>query len=96
MFVHIKFAVDTPLSKIQIFEEAVRKFVKSRPREWAQVLGFRPSNIMQEQGYVGTYLISERCLFPVGYQIVILTFLTLDLLSFWLHLSQNTWSFCNT
>ena len=34
--VEIKFAVNTPLSKIQIFEEAVRKFVMSRPREWTQ------------------------------------------------------------
>jgi len=52
MYVSMKFAVDTPLSKVEIFEEAVRKFVKSRPREWAQVLGFRPTNIAQEQAFV--------------------------------------------
>lgn len=60
MFVFLRFMVDTPRSKIEIFEEAVRKFVKSRPRDWAQLLGFRPSNIAQEQGYVEYMIILQH------------------------------------
>jgi hypothetical protein len=52
LFITLRFAIDTPLEKIEIFEEAVRKFVKSRPREWAQFLSFRAKDVLQDLGYV--------------------------------------------
>lgn len=55
VYVYVKFPIDTPLSKVEIFDEAIRKFVKSRPREWAQLLAFRVSVVAQELGYVGMY-----------------------------------------
>jgi small-conductance mechanosensitive channel len=52
LFITLRFAVDTPYGKIEVFEEALRKFVKSRPREWAQLVSFRAKDVMQDLGYV--------------------------------------------
>lgn len=56
LFIFLKFSVDVPYERIEVFDEALRKFVKSRPREWAQLLGFRATQIFQDQGYVGTLM----------------------------------------
>jgi small-conductance mechanosensitive channel len=57
LFITLRFAVDTPYSKIEIFEEALRKFVKSKPREWVQLVSFRANNMLQDLGYV-EYMVS--------------------------------------
>jgi small-conductance mechanosensitive channel len=33
LYVYNKFSTDTPFDKIQLFEDALRKFIKARPRE---------------------------------------------------------------
>jgi hypothetical protein len=55
MRVLLKFSTETPFEKIQIFEQAVRKFVLARPREWANFSGFRVTQIHADKGFVGTY-----------------------------------------
>jgi hypothetical protein len=37
----MRFAIDTPNKKAEIFKSTVKKFVKSRPQEWFALLGFR-------------------------------------------------------
>jgi hypothetical protein len=48
----MRFAVDTPYKKVEIFKSAVEKFVKSRPREWFALLGFRAGRIEADLGFV--------------------------------------------
>jgi hypothetical protein len=37
----MRFAIDTPYRKVEIYKSAVEKFVKWRPQEWFALLGFR-------------------------------------------------------
>jgi hypothetical protein len=54
IYVYIKFSTDVPYERIQIFEKALREFVKSRPREWANFNGFRATKVLADLGYIGT------------------------------------------
>ena len=53
VYVYIKFSTDVPYERIQIFEKALREFVKSRPREWANFNGFRATKFLADLGYIG-------------------------------------------
>ena len=50
----MKFGTAVPYEKIQIFEKAIREFIKSRPREWANFTGFRATKLLADLGYIGT------------------------------------------
>jgi hypothetical protein len=54
LLIYNKFPTEVSFDKVKIFEDAVREFVKSRPREWANFLGFRASKVMSDLGYIGT------------------------------------------
>ena len=41
LYVYMKFAADVPYQMIKVYQTAIENFVKSRPREWAQLNGFR-------------------------------------------------------
>jgi hypothetical protein len=55
--IYLKFSTSVPYGKIQIFEQALREFVKARPREWADFQGFRATEVLADLGYIGT----NRC-----------------------------------
>jgi hypothetical protein len=44
--------IDTPYKKVEIFKSVVKKFVKSRPREWFALLGFRAGQVEVNLGFV--------------------------------------------
>lgn len=54
--VYMKFPTDTPYERVQIFEKALREFIKSRPREWANFAGFRATKVFADLGYIGAPL----------------------------------------
>lgn len=49
-----KFATRAPFESIQIFDNALREFIKARPREWQTFSGFRVKEVVADLGYVGT------------------------------------------
>lgn len=51
LYIFLKFGTEVPWSKIQIFEDSLRAFVKSRPREWLGVNGFRTSRVETDLGF---------------------------------------------
>eukprot|EP00977_Amphora_coffeiformis_P020775 scaffold8471_cov184-Amphora_coffeaeformis.AAC.20 len=51
LYVYVKFGVAVQYDKIVIFEEALRKFVLARPREWLNMLGFRMTKFEADLGY---------------------------------------------
>jgi hypothetical protein len=55
VYIHLKFATTVPYERIEIFEAALREFVKCRPREWANFSGFRATQVMAELNYIGTF-----------------------------------------
>lgn len=54
VYVYVKFATSVPYERIQIFEQALREFVKARPREWGNFAGFRATAVLADLGYIGT------------------------------------------
>lgn len=55
VYVPLKFSTEVPFEKIRIFEQALRQFVQDRPREWVILAGFRATEILADQGYIGTF-----------------------------------------
>lgn len=53
LYVTMKFGIDTPYEKIAIFRSAVEQFLKDRPREWLTFIGFRPTEVVVDQAYIG-------------------------------------------
>lgn len=51
--IYLKFSTSVPYEKIQVFDQALRDFIKARPREWGNFGGFRATQVLAEQGYVG-------------------------------------------
>ena len=60
VFVNMKFAIDTPHEKVEIFKAAVEQFLKDRPREWLAFNGFRPTEVAVEKGYVNYLTIAQH------------------------------------
>jgi Mechanosensitive ion channel len=55
--VRVKFSLEVPFSKIQIFKETIEAFVKARPREWLSCSSIRMSSVEGNLGYF-EYVIS--------------------------------------
>ena len=53
MYVPLKFGIDTEYEKIEIFRSAVEQYLKDRPREWLSFVGFRPTDVASDRGYIG-------------------------------------------
>ena len=56
----MKFGIDTHYKKIQVFRTAAEQFLKQRPREWAAFIGFRPSEVVTDHGYIAYTLIVQH------------------------------------
>lgn len=52
LYVTMRFAFDTPYTKVKRFRSAVESFVRNRPREWSSMLSFRVALIEANQGYI--------------------------------------------
>ena len=59
-FVNMKFAIDTPYEKIEIFKAAIEQFLKDRPREWLAFVGFRPTEVAVEKGFINYVTIAQH------------------------------------
>lgn len=52
MTVTMRFGLDVPYRKLEIFKSTVEKFIKARPREWLAIIGFRANKIESDLGYI--------------------------------------------
>ncbi|KAL7461908.1 hypothetical protein ACHAXS_002314, partial [Conticribra weissflogii] len=60
IYIDIKFGLEVPFAKIKIFQTAVENFVKSRPREWVALIGFRATRVEVDFGYIEYRIISQH------------------------------------
>lgn len=60
LFVLLKFGIDTPYEKIEIFKAAVEQYLKDRPREWLTFIGFRPTEVAVDKGFIGYKVIAQH------------------------------------
>jgi small-conductance mechanosensitive channel len=54
VYVYVKFSTTIPYPTIQMFEQILRDFIQTRPREWANFAGFRATKVVADLGYIGT------------------------------------------
>jgi small-conductance mechanosensitive channel len=52
LFFLLKFGVEIPYEKIEIFRSVVDKFVKARPREWMALDSFRATRVEADLGFI--------------------------------------------
>jgi len=60
IYIDIKFGLEVPFAKIKIFQTAVENFVKSRPREWVALIGFRATRVEVDFGYIEYRILSQH------------------------------------
>ena len=65
VYLTLKFGVDVPYAKVQLFHKTVEEFVKARPREWLSLSSFNASRVEADAGYIA-YVIS--CQHREGWQ----------------------------
>jgi hypothetical protein len=52
LYITLKFPVDVPYEKIQLFHSAIELFLKNRPREWLSFLDFRALQVDASKGFI--------------------------------------------
>lgn len=52
LMIHVKLGLDVPLSKIELFKSAVRKFIEERPQELYRTVGFRLTRVEVDLEFV--------------------------------------------
>lgn len=55
--VKLKFGIDVPYEKVKLFGTVIETFVKDRPREWINLLGFRATAVEADLGYIAYIVI---------------------------------------
>lgn len=68
VYLNLKFGVDVPYAKVQLFRKTVEAFVKARPREWMAMGGIRAARVESDLGFI-EYVIS--CQHREGWQNVL-------------------------
>ena len=52
IYITLKFGLDVPYAKIQIFKTTVESFIKARPREWLDCSAIRSTRVEADLGFV--------------------------------------------
>jgi hypothetical protein len=85
LYVYLKFGIEVPYEKIQIFQESLTRFVKARPREWLNLSGFRATDIQSDQGYIEYVVVLQHrnsCKYGAHWRFLsVLSFCSLTMLS---------------
>jgi small-conductance mechanosensitive channel len=56
----LKFPINIPYEKLQVFKAAIEKFVKNRPRQWASFLAFRATRVEADLGFVEYIVVAQH------------------------------------
>lgn len=59
-FVFLKFGIDVPYQKVQLFKKTMEEFAKQRPRDWLAFCGFRATRVEQEQGFIEYLMVLQH------------------------------------
>jgi hypothetical protein len=60
VYVFLKFGVDVPYTRIQIFKDALLSYIKERPREWLACHSFRAHRMQEDQGFIEYLVILQH------------------------------------
>jgi hypothetical protein len=59
LFILLKFPIDVPYEKLEIFHTAIEKYLRSRPREWLSLIRFCATSVQADLGYV-EYIVAAQ------------------------------------
>jgi len=60
VYVYMKFGSGVSYQMIKVYQTAIENFVKSRPREWAQLNGFRATRVEMELNYIEYVIVATH------------------------------------
>jgi hypothetical protein len=60
MYILLKFPVDVPHDKLQVFNTALEQFFKNRPREWRSYDSFRATRLDAQAGFIEYMVIATH------------------------------------
>jgi hypothetical protein len=60
MYFLLKFPIDTPYEKLQVFKGCLQKFVSARPREWMSMSAFRATRVEADLGFVEYIVVGQH------------------------------------
>jgi hypothetical protein len=59
LYILLKFHIDAPYEKLEIFHTAIEKYFRSRPREWLSLIRFCATRVEADLGYV-EYIVAAQ------------------------------------
>jgi hypothetical protein len=60
VYLKLKFGLDVPYAKVQLFRKTVETFVKARPREWLTMIAFWASRVESDLGFIEYVIICKH------------------------------------
>ena len=60
LYVTLRFGIDVTYEQLEVFKEALNRYVVARPREWARLWDVRNTAVSADQGFVEFLVIAEH------------------------------------
>jgi hypothetical protein len=60
LYILLKFPIDVPYEKLEIFHTALEKYFRSRPREWLSLIRFCATSVEADRGYVEYIVVGQH------------------------------------
>lgn len=60
LYILLKFSVDVAYERVEIFHNAIEKYVKNRPREWLNLNSFRATRVEAAQGFIEYIVVGQH------------------------------------
>jgi hypothetical protein len=60
LYILLKFPIDVPYERLEIFHTAIEKYIRSRPREWLSLIRFCATSVEAERGYVEYIVVGQH------------------------------------
>jgi hypothetical protein len=60
LYILLKFHIDVPYEKLEVFHTALEKYFRSRPREWLSLIRFCATSVEADRGYVEYIVVGQH------------------------------------
>jgi hypothetical protein len=60
LYILLKFHIDVPYEKLEIFHTAIEKYFRSRPREWLSLVRFCATSVEADRGYIEYIVVGQH------------------------------------
>jgi hypothetical protein len=60
LYILLKFHIDVPYEKLEIFHAALEKYFRNLPREWLSLVSFRATSVEADRGYIEYIVVGQH------------------------------------